>query len=612
MDEARTSQVHRFLELLFEEALEDSKLKFLITSIEPLTDEEKKKRKAAIRTRTFTKIDAAAIDYILKTCDEAKMDVYACMGLVREVPPRGHRSVEEDVFSIGTFWQDFDTFVKGRSKKKYPPTIEDAGKLLNIGPHKPSFSVLSGYGIHGYWKPPEPWRFDTAEGRAAAKSASHRIYLTFSDRAALEGWQLDSTFDLVRIMRIPGTLNYKDREAPRPVELVEPVQDRRYDFDGDLEQYLVDEKFSASVTKSKHRWEVSVGYVDVNPKKGLSGEVEALLVNNEEFNDSWHSRAKLKDTSPSGFDMSCVNFMVQAGFSDQQIADAIAYRRQHVEKEGDRSKGMRLGYIQGTIGKVRMDTKPDDIIDRLDAPAPPPIDHEGNVQAGELNAADRNKHLESLRSLLKLHANRYVQVGRDQPHHYIETNHGRLDFGTTDDLFRYEKVSQSLWNQHDISLSEELRKPWARIVKQVMGPLKEVDDSTEPTKVDKMLSLIQQYVEDSRPEPEENMPRAISASRPFYLHSVDRGGLEVWIRRVDFERILNLQRNSKFFRSSDEAILLFKQASEFTATNGGLWNQGKRFVGDNGKSKRYFPFSQEKIDQGSAADPDARGNGVKP
>ena len=152
MDEARTSQVRRFLELLFEEALEDSKLKFLITSIEPLTDKEKKTRKAAIRTKTFTKIDDAVIEYVLTTCDEGKMDVYACMGLVREIPPRGHRSVEEDVFAIGTFWQDFDTFVKGRSKKKYPPTIEDAGKLLNIGPHKPSFSVLSGYGIHGYWR----------------------------------------------------------------------------------------------------------------------------------------------------------------------------------------------------------------------------------------------------------------------------------------------------------------------------------------------------------------------------------------------------------------------------------------------------------------------------
>lgn len=600
VEDGRRVQAGRFLELLFAEALEaDERLKLLITSIEPLTDEEKKGRNPHIRTRTFKRLGNEVLDHVFRQCDESLMDVYACMGLVRDDPPHGRRSVEGDVFAITSLWQDFDVFTKGVSKKdNYPPTFEDAESLVNVGPHRPSWRVLSGYGVHGYWRLTEPWTFETAKGRAAAKSASHRVHLTFQDRAALKGWVLDATFDLVRIMRIPGTRNFKVREEPRDVVLDEPVQERRFEFDGDLEQYLVDEKFSRSVERPKHRWEVTVGYLDVDPRRGLPHRVDVLLENDEEFRESWHSRSKINDTSPSGYDMSCVNYMVQAGLGDQEIADAIAFRRQHVEQRGDRSKGTRLGYVQGTIGRVRMDTRPEELLDALGQPAAPPIDPDGNVLPGQLADDDRQRHLETLRSLLKIHAVRYVQVGRDVPQHYVETPDGRLLFGTTSEMFKFDVVSENLWNQHDIPLSEDLRKTWRQIVKKVMAPLKEVDETTESTKVDKMFVLLQQYVEDSRPEPEDNMRKAISSSRPFLE------GELVWIRLPDFKRILNLQRESRFFKNQDEAISLFKTASEFTPRNGSLYNKGKALVGDNGRTKRYFPFSVSKVDQGSAGDPE--------
>ncbi len=592
MDEGRRSQAKRFLELLFEEAIEaDDRLMFLITSIEPLTDEEKEDRKAHIRTRAFSKIDDLTLDHVFAQCDEAKMDTYVCMGMVRETPARGKRASEEDVFAIGSLWQDFDTYTPGLSKKEnYPPTIEDAEKLMNVGPHEPSFRVLSGYGAHGYWRPTEPWTCEDAASRAAMKSASHRFHLTFQDRAALEGWALDATYDLVRIMRIPGTLNYKRRDEPLPVVLDEPLREMRYDYDSDLEQYLVDEQFSRSVQKPKHRWEVTVGYLEIDASRGLPPRVDTHLENSEEFKASWHSESKINDTSPSGYDMSCVNFMVQAGLTDQEIADAIAFRRAHVEKRGDRSKGSRLGYIQGTIGRVRMDTKPEDVIENLEKAVTPPIDHEGNVVPDQLNTDDRERHLEAVRSILKIHVVRYVQVGRDEPRHYLQTPDGRLRLGTTGELFKFDLVSENLWNQHDIPLSEELRKTWKLVVKQVLSPLKEVDATTESTKVDKMLVLLQQYVEDSRPEPEENKKRAISSNRPFYE------GEKVWVRPADFKRILNLHRESRFFRDHDEAIALFKEASEFTANNGSLYNKGKALVGNNGRTKRYYPFSRERLD----------------
>lgn len=608
VEDPRVVQARRFLELLFEEALEtDPGLKFLVTSIEPLTEEEREGgRKPHIRTRAFSQIDDAALSHVMRQCDEARMDAYVCMGMVRDVPARGRRSSEDDVHAVGALWQDFDVYTPGLSKKdNYPPTLADAERLLNVGPHKPSFRVLSGYGVHGYWRLTEPWVCGDATQRKLLKSASHRFHLTFHDRAAVEGWTLDATFDLVRIMRIPGTLNFKNRDEPRPVELEEPSTEVRYDFDADLEQYLVDEKYSSSREKGKHRWEVSVGWLEVDAARGLPSRVDTALENDEDFKASWHSESRINDRSPSGYDMSCVNYMVQAGLTDQEIADAIAFRRAHVEKRGDRSKGTRLSYVQATIGKVRMDTKPADVIDRLasEQSSAPPIDHDGNVQPDQMADADRERHLEALRSLLKLHVVRYVQVGRDEPQHYLETPDGRLNLGTTSELFKFDMVSSNLWDQHDIALSEDLRKEWKRLVKQVLSPIKEVDSTTEPTKVDKLFVLLQGYVEEARPEPEENLKRAVSSRRPFYKDD------DVWVHLQDFKRSLTFNRESSFFRSADEAIYLFKAASEFTPNNGTIYNKGRAFVGDNGRTKRYFPFDVEKVNQGSSGDPNPAPHG---
>jgi hypothetical protein len=128
---------------------------------------------------------------------------------------------------VKAIWIDID--VKPHDDKHYQ-TQEAAiaaldGFVVRVGLPPPSAVINSGGGLHVYWisdKPltPNEWR-PYAEGLKAA--------------LLQEGVLSDTglTTDIARILRVPGTLNYK-YDPPRPVELL-PLPLKEYDFAEDLE-----------------------------------------------------------------------------------------------------------------------------------------------------------------------------------------------------------------------------------------------------------------------------------------------------------------------------------------------------------------------------------------
>jgi hypothetical protein len=85
----------------------------------------------------------------------------------------------------------------------------------------PSVTVASGGGYHCYWLLAEPFVLNTPEKREQAV-AVQRDWVTFvrGDKAAK---------DIARVLRVPGTLNYK-YEPARPVAFYEQAYNRRYHF----------------------------------------------------------------------------------------------------------------------------------------------------------------------------------------------------------------------------------------------------------------------------------------------------------------------------------------------------------------------------------------------
>lgn len=84
----------------------------------------------------------------------------------------------------------------------------------------PSVIVDSGGGLHGYWLLREPWLLDRDEARQAAEVVQ-RAWVQQVIGAD------PSVHDLVRILRVPGALNFK-YDPPRPVRFLRCDLDRLY------------------------------------------------------------------------------------------------------------------------------------------------------------------------------------------------------------------------------------------------------------------------------------------------------------------------------------------------------------------------------------------------
>jgi len=77
---------------------------------------------------------------------------------------------------------------------------------------------------------------------------------------------------------------------------------------------------------------------------------EALCANDPSFIAVWERKKSLKDSSPSGYDMSLACHAAIAGLNDQEIVDLLIHHRR---KHGSDLKIERFDYYQATISKAR-------------------------------------------------------------------------------------------------------------------------------------------------------------------------------------------------------------------------------------------------------------------
>lgn len=154
----------------------------------------------------------------------ATADLYHTIGLLRDHPKRG-RGTEADVIAIPGFWFDLDCR-GGKHNTKDLPSKEDALAFIQSLSLRPSLVVWSGGGLHIYWLFHAPIYFHTLEEREAVKDLSSRFQKGIILRGQEQGWRLDNTSDLVRLLRLPGTFNHK--RGAVAVEILEE-SDLRYE-----------------------------------------------------------------------------------------------------------------------------------------------------------------------------------------------------------------------------------------------------------------------------------------------------------------------------------------------------------------------------------------------
>ena len=163
-------------------------------------------------------------------------NVYFAVGPQGTRPGRG-RGKAAGVISLPGLWADIDVLGPNHASLTLPPTIEDARRIPQALPFKPTMVVYTGGGIQVYWLFREPWQLDTDKERARAKALSKAFQHFLRRAAANHGWTMDGTADLCRLLRLPGTYNRKQAQ-PVPVRYEIMGNGQRYnpsDFDDFLE-----------------------------------------------------------------------------------------------------------------------------------------------------------------------------------------------------------------------------------------------------------------------------------------------------------------------------------------------------------------------------------------
>ena len=285
-------------------------------------------------------------------------DVYTGVGLAPKNAlrlPSSKRLKEWEVAGIAAFWADIDVAHPVHKKSdRLPPSIERALEVIAKLPFQATIIVDSGHGLQLWWALEEPWLFQDDEDRELARRACQWWHRTVKEAFAAHGWTVDSTFDLARVMRLPGTWNNKDAQDRKRVEILENPG-LRYGKQQFIE--LIPEGFQATPMGVRR----SRGANGSSFTQGASGlaldpdaepsftRMEALLKLEPRFRATWEKhRPELSDQSPSAYDMALANHAVRANWPDQEVANLlIAFRRRH-----GLDLKLREDYYSRTIAKA--------------------------------------------------------------------------------------------------------------------------------------------------------------------------------------------------------------------------------------------------------------------
>ncbi len=285
----------------------------------------------------------------LKTHDGC--DIYTGVSLAPRHPKLSphERVTSANSAGIAGMWADIDIADTVHKKQNLPPSIEAAQEVL-LAEYPPSITVNSGHGLQCWWLFRESWIFKDAGERALAQRRARVWHSLLSKSFQAQGWTLDATHDLARVMRLPGTFNHKSGDA-RPVEVI-GVSDFRWSLDLPAPEEIQSELLT-SEARTPAATEIVIGALLLDPEaEPPVDKLETLLEAIPEFARSWNRKRtdfQDGDQSPSVYDQSLAYWAVMGRWSDDEIAALII---SHRRRWGYDLK-LRQDYYQRTIAKAR-------------------------------------------------------------------------------------------------------------------------------------------------------------------------------------------------------------------------------------------------------------------
>lgn len=281
-------------------------------------------------------LDASVLADLMSTIK----NLYFSAGLYKEPLGSSKRGGQMEVWGIPAFSIDVDVFdPQAHAKTNLPPTIEDALAMVTEFELPPTAIIISAHGLQLWFGLREIAFFDSRDERARYIKLSAALQASFRWLASSHGWTIDSTYDLCRLMRLPGGINAK-HEPFLPVTVLSS-DGPRYNF-SEIEEAVYVGAGVGPTPENGQQWayEGPDGPITLNPDAlAPADKLEVLLTlagsTGRRFVKTWTRQRTdfpQDDYSASAYDMALANIFARAGWTDQEIIDGcIHWRRKHSE-----------------------------------------------------------------------------------------------------------------------------------------------------------------------------------------------------------------------------------------------------------------------------------------
>ena len=248
--------------------------------------------------QNFFKSEHEAAEASFNLCNQG-VDVYFGVN-----PRTGNGGKKENVHYLSAFHAEIDYGVIGHKKESPNTTYEEALNIIQSFNPEPTVIIHSGGGFHCYWVLCNPVKVSDS-----GVDVLESINKSLSQKLGGD----PGTHDISRVLRIPGTFNFKIPDNPRPVTLISNSH-RKYDYK-DFEQFIsikkpADKPMPANVVSDNPSQTIvpSISVIDIDTLP-VSEKIKKLIKHGNDGSFPTRSEA----------DMSVITVLVNKGFDESQI-----------------------------------------------------------------------------------------------------------------------------------------------------------------------------------------------------------------------------------------------------------------------------------------------------
>lgn len=453
------------------------------------------------------------------------VNIYCGVGISPKDYGKNQRCLKKDIAGIPALWIDIDVYGPNHKKPNLPQTLDDAMKLFQAVEQEPTMIISSGGGLQAWWVFQEPWIFETDAERQDAENLAKRFVYRFKQEAQQYGWDVDSVFNLDRVLRVPGTYNRKGK--PVLVEILD-LNEKRYnpsDFEDSLPP--IDEVKDYSFQ----------GGADLILDPGAQPPFQKFEVLREvepKFWLSWnHQRKDMQDQSASAYDLALANYAAMAGWTDQEIANLlIAHRAKHGE-----DLKLRQDYYKRTIAIAKKNaekSKAEEEILQMSALEPD--------EQVEITPERREAILQNLSAIFNVRITNIYRYLSDPPTYKLVTPTGSISLGDVDNLIVQSKLRNKLAALTGKYLPHFETKKWSSIAQQLLNACIDQEVGEEATEQGQTEQWLSQYL--SEKTVFDDPSQALVNFDPFKADGtvyIFGQSFKQWIRITQMEKVTNKQ-----------------------------------------------------------------------